>query len=163
MSVGKRRIAHRPRLAGPNPERPEVLIRLTYASRSKGMLGAVDVKDIIRISQRNNAALGVTGALLLVNGVFLQCLEGSSAAVNTLYHRIALDPRHHQTSILAFAEIDRRCFGGWSMGLVPALGENLDLLKAYSPGPDFDPFAMRPSALDTLFSELVSRARVLSD
>ncbi|WP_203128476.1 BLUF domain-containing protein, partial [Escherichia coli] len=53
-----------------------------------------DVKDIIRASQRNNAQVGVTGALLLVDGVFLQCLEGSVASVNALYHRIALDRRH---------------------------------------------------------------------
>lgn len=140
-----------------------MLIRLTYASRTKGVLGPADVKDIIRTSQSNNAKVDVTGALLLVDGVFLQCLEGSVASVNALYHRIALDPRHQQTSILAFSEIDRRLFGGWSMGLVPAIADNLSLLFSYSPALAFDPFAMKASALDALFTELVARARVLSD
>jgi len=98
-----------------------------------------------------------------VDGVFLQCLEGSVASVNALYHRIALDPRHQQTSILAFSEIDRRLFGGWSMGLVPAIADNLSLLFSYSPALAFDPFAMKASALDALFTELVARARVLSN
>lgn len=139
-----------------------MLVRLTYASLTKGVLGPADVKDIIRTSQRNNAKVGVTGALLLVDGVFLQCLEGSVASVNALYHRIALDSRHRQTSILAFSEIDRRLFGGWNMGLVPAIADNLSLLFSYSPADGFDPFILRATALDALFHELVSRARVLN-
>ena len=50
-----------------------MLIRLIYASRTAGILTPFDVKDILRKSQRNNGALGVTGALILSNGIFLQC------------------------------------------------------------------------------------------
>ncbi|MDD0838710.1 BLUF domain-containing protein [Curvibacter sp. HBC61] len=140
-----------------------MLIRLTYASRVKDSLGPADVKDIVRASKRNNARLGITGTLLLVDGIFLQCLEGGLLPVNTLYHRILLDPRHQQPALLNFAEIDRRLFGGWHMGLVPATADNLALLMAYSPSAQFDPYAMRPRALDALLEELVSRARVLSE
>ncbi|MDD0815349.1 BLUF domain-containing protein [Curvibacter sp. HBC28] len=140
-----------------------MLIRLTYASRVKGSLGPADVKDILRASKRNNAQLGITGTLLLVDGLFLQCLEGGLVPVNTLYHRILLDPRHHQPALLNFAEIERRLFGGWHMGLVPATADNLAVLLSYSPSAQFDPYAMRPKALDALFEELVARARVLGD
>lgn len=45
----------------------------------------------------------------------------------------------------------------------PAVADNFSLLSSYSSAERFDPFAMRATALDALFSELVSRARVPSD
>lgn len=138
-----------------------MLVRLTYASRANGALGPADVKDIVRSSQRNNGPLGVTGALLLCDGIFLQCLEGDHLAVNTLYHRILLDSRHREPAILQFAEIDLRLFGGWSMGLVPATDANRQRMLRYSPQAAFDPYGMRPRALDALFAELVAEARTL--
>ncbi len=136
-----------------------MLIRLTYASRSKPTVSAIDLKDIIRASQRNNAKVGVTGALLLSSGVFLQCLEGDLLAVNALYHRILLDPRHHEPAILDFEEIDARVYGEWSMGLVTVTEENRRIFLKYSPAAEFDPFAMRPSSLRGLFAELQGHAR----
>jgi hypothetical protein len=138
-----------------------MLTRLIYASRSRGTLGPADVKDIVSSSQRNNAPLGITGALLLFDGVFLQCLEGDSLAVNTLYHRILLDARHHEPAILLFGEADTRLYAGWQMGLVPATEANRALVLKYSPRASFDPYAMRPRALEALFAELVAGARVL--
>lgn len=139
-----------------------MLIRLIYASRSTGALTPADVKDIVRSSQRNNAPLGVTGALLLSNGIFLQCLEGDHLAVNALYHRILLDARHREPAILQFTEIEQRLYGGWSMGLVPTTEANQALMLKYSPRAEFDPYEMRPGALDALFAELVAQARVLN-
>ena len=139
-----------------------MLIRLVYASRSTGTLTPADVKDIVRSSQRNNAPLGITGTLLLADGVFLQCLEGDHLAVNTLYHRILLDARHREPAILQFSEIDARLYGGWSMGLVPMNEANRALVLKYSPRAEFDPYEMRPRALDALFAELVAQARVLN-
>lgn len=138
-----------------------MLIRLVYASRTVGMLTPLDVKSIVQASVRNNARIGVTGALLLANGVFLQCLEGDRLAVNALYHRILLDPRHKEPAILDFGEIDARLYTGWSMGLVTATEANRQIFLKYSPGPEFDPYPMRPSALQALFAELVTQARVV--
>jgi hypothetical protein len=139
-----------------------MLIRLIYASRSRGNLTPLDVKDIVRRSAQNNTKLGVTGALILSGGVFLQCLEGDHLAVNALYHRILLDPRHHEPAILSYAEIDTRLYAGWTMGLVPTTEENRQLFLKYSPRAEFDPYDMRPRALDALFAELVEKARVLA-
>ena len=88
-----------------------MLIQLTYASRTTGNLGPADIKDILAASQRNNARLGVTGALCLNNGIFLQQLEGDREIVNALYHRILLDSRHRDPAILDFSEIHARRFG----------------------------------------------------
>ncbi|MCY4745671.1 BLUF domain-containing protein [Pelomonas sp. UHG3] len=139
-----------------------MLIRMIYASRSAGVLGPADVKDIVRSSVRNNAPLGVTGALILSNGIFLQCLEGDHLAVNALYHRILLDPRHREPAILAFSEVDARLYGAWNMGLVPTTDANRRVFLKYSPQAEFDPYGMRPQALEALFAELVAEARVIT-
>lgn len=77
-----------------------MLIQRTYASRTVAILGPGDVKDILQISARNNQAAGITGALCLSNGIFLQQLEGDRTAVNALYHRILKDSRHKDPAIL---------------------------------------------------------------
>ncbi|ARV18011.1 hypothetical protein AEP_01058 [Curvibacter sp. AEP1-3] len=77
-----------------------MLIQLTYASRSAGILGPGDVKDILQSSARNNQAAGITGALCLSNGIFLQQLEGDRTAVNALYHRILKDSRNKDPAVL---------------------------------------------------------------
>ncbi len=138
-----------------------MLIRLIYASRTKNV-GPMDVKDILDSSRRNNRSIGVTGALCLSNGIFLQCLEGERAAVNTLYHRILLDSRHTDPAILDFVEIHKREFGVWSMGLVSSIAENQALFLKYSPGAEFDPYGMSPLALREFFSELQANTRWLS-
>jgi hypothetical protein len=64
-----------------------MLIQLTYASRTSRNISQSDLAEILAASQRNNARVGVTGALCLANGIFLQQLEGDRAEVNRLYHR----------------------------------------------------------------------------
>lgn len=138
-----------------------MLIRLIYASRARNV-GPMDVKDILDASRRNNRSVGVTGALCLSNGIFLQCLEGDRSAVNTLYHRILLDKRHTDPGILDFVEIHKREFGAWTMGLVSSIAENQTLFLKYSPGAEFDPYGMSPLALREFFSELQANVRWLS-
>jgi hypothetical protein len=139
-----------------------MLVRLIYASRSAGMLSPVEVKDIVRSSQRNNAKLGVTGALVLSNGIFLQCLEGDHLVVNSLYHRILLDARHREPAILAYGEIDHRLYGDWAMGLVTTTEANRSMFLKYAAQSEFDPYELRPKALEMLFAEMVAHARPIS-
>ena len=138
-----------------------MLIRLTYASRSKS-IGPSDVKDVLASSRRNNAALGITGALCFSNGIFLQCLEGERATVNALYHRILPDSRHNDPAILDFTDITFRQFGGWSMGLVSSTEEHRNLFLKYASGPEFDPYQMGTETLRAFFGELMTTARWLS-
>jgi hypothetical protein len=137
-----------------------MLIRLTYASRAKN-LGPMDVKDILASSRQNNLALGVTGALCLSNGIFLQCLEGDRGAVNALYHRILQDTRHFDPAILDFDDIVSRQFSTWSMGLVSTTAEHQALFLKYSTGPNFDPYQMSTQTLRAFFSELLDNTRWL--
>ena len=139
-----------------------MLIQLTYASRCAHVLGPADVKNILTVSQRNNARLGVTGALCLNNGIFLQQLEGDRMAVNQLYLRILKDPRHKDPAVLDFAEITSRRFTSWSMGLIAATDDNQKLFLKYSSFKDFDPYAMSPSTLRAFFAEVFDNIRWLS-
>ena len=139
-----------------------MLIRLIYASRSAGVLTPLDVKDIVQRSQRNNAKAGVTGALMLSNGIFLQCLEGDHLVVNALYHRLLLDARHRDPAILAYGEIEQRLYGSWAMGLVTTTESNRQMFLKYSPQAEFDPYQIRPRALESLFAEMVEHARNVS-
>jgi hypothetical protein len=135
-----------------------MLIRLIYGSRTAGVLTPLDVKEIVRSSQKNNAVSGVTGALMLSNGIFLQCLEGDHLVVSALYHRIALDTRHRELAILGYGEIDARLFGRWAMGVVTTTEANRQMFLKYASQAEFDPFQLRPSALERLFAEMVEHA-----
>jgi len=132
-----------------------MLIQLTYASHSSRALGPADVKDILQASQRNNSAVGVTGALCLANGIFLQQLEGDRDVVNQVYLRILKDSRHTEPAILDFGEIASRRFSNWNMGLISSIAENRQIFLKYSRKSEFDPYSMSPSSLRGFFDEIV--------
>lgn len=139
-----------------------MLIQLTYASRTAQSLGPGDVKDILQSSLRNNTAVGVTGALCLSNGIFLQQLEGDRTTVNQLYHRIQKDIRHKDSQILDFSDIPSRRFGAWSMGLISTVAENRQLFLKYSSSAEFDPYMMSTTTLRAFFDEVMGNVRWLS-
>ena len=135
-----------------------MLIQLTYASRTSKSLIPEDLKDILSASKRNNARVGVTGALCLSNGIFLQQLEGDRTAVSQLYHRILADSRHRDPAILDFAEIASRKFTQWSMGSLSSLESNRAIYLKYSRSASFDPYTMSPTTLRAFFDEIMLNA-----
>ena len=135
-----------------------MLIQLTYASRTSKILAPGDLKAILEASQRNNARVGVTGALCLANGIFLQQLEGDRSAVSLLYHRILLDPRHRDPAILDFSEITSRKFTQWSMGSLASLESNRSIYLKYSRSASFDPYTMSPTTMRAFFDEIMQNA-----
>ncbi len=139
-----------------------MLIQLTYASRTSKTLVPDDLKAILAASQRNNTRAGVTGALCLANGIFLQQLEGDRTTVNQLYHRILADPRHRDPAILDFAEIPSRSFTQWSMGSLSSLEANRAIFLKYSRSSSFDPYTMSPSTLRAFFDEIMHNAAWLN-
>ena len=139
-----------------------MLIQVTYASRTSKALIPEDLKSILMASQRNNTRVGVTGALCLANGIFLQQLEGDRIAVNSLYHRILADPRHRDPAILDFAEIPARKFTQWSMGSLSSLESNRAIYLKYSRSASFDPYTMSPNTLRAFFDEIMHNAAWLT-
>lgn len=133
-----------------------MLVQLTYASRTSRNITADDMKEILVASERNNKRVGVTGALCLANGIFLQQLEGDRTEVNRLYHRILSDPRHREPAVLDFAEITSRRFSTWAMGSLAPLEANRHIFLKYSRYASFDPYGMGSSTLKEFFNELLS-------
>ena len=134
-----------------------MLIQLTYASRTSSVFKNDDLASILKASQRNNARVGVTGALCLAGGIFLQQLEGDRAEVNRLYHRILADPRHREPAVLDFAEITSRRFTSWDMGSLAPVAANRHIFYKYSPAASFDPYGMGSATLQAFFSELLAK------
>ena len=91
---------------------------LTYTSRARLDLNARDLADIHQTARRLNALDGITG-LLIFNGTrFLQIIEGSEAAINSLVERLRADDRHSAFEIRDERSIEDRSFPDWSMELV---------------------------------------------
>ncbi len=132
-----------------------MLIQLTYASRPSLTFKNEEMDDILTASKRNNTRVGVTGALLYANGIFLQQLEGDRTEVNRLYHRILKDPRHRDPVILSFAEINSRRFTSWAMGSLAPLEANRHIYLKYSSSSSFDPYSMSAATLQDFFVEVL--------
>ncbi|MDB5891869.1 MAG: blue light sensor protein [Polaromonas sp.] len=114
-----------------------------------------------RLPSLRNSRLGITGALCLDNGIFLQQLEGDKAVVNALYHRSLLDRRHRETAVLDFSEIMSRRFVSWSMASLPLSRKNRQVFLKYSSSPEFDPYNMTCTTLRAFFDEIQTNVRWL--
>ncbi|MDT0631148.1 BLUF domain-containing protein [Rubrivirga sp. S365] len=119
------------------------LVQVVYGSATPHLLSRDELLDILRVSRRNNAAAGVTGALLYTEGNVMQVLEGPGPAVEATYARIARDPRHHRVLPLIRGPVEARSFPDWSMGLCDVHGlddedraATRSLLDLTAPGPD---------------------------
>ena len=138
-----------------------MLVRLMYASRAAEGLKADALHAIVKKSTTDNAKHGITGVLCFSGQVFLQALEGGRSQVNALYHRIAVDPRHHDVVLLSYDEIAERRFASWAMGQVDMQMLNPALLLKYSEVATLDPYAVSGTVSMALFNELVATASVV--
>jgi hypothetical protein len=110
---------------------PQGLERIVYVSEARGSTDSLlNLAAILAESQRNNARDGLTGALAAHDGRFLQVLEGSPHAIDSLLRRLEKDRRHHDIQVLEREPIAERRFGDWSMaaaritpGLAPLLAD----------------------------------------
>lgn len=98
------------------------LQQLIYGSAAVIDSNELELPRILLSARRRNAILGVTGMLLYHEGSFLQVLEGEEKTVETLFERIAGDPRHRRLMVLLRRAIDAPQFSDWSMGFVDVSG-----------------------------------------
>lgn len=90
--------------------------QLVYISTARETISREMIRDILRVSQANNARVGVTGLLVAGANRFLQVLEGPSREVSATYERIRGDERHFACVLLTSRSVAARAFGEWSMG-----------------------------------------------
>ncbi len=109
------------------------LYTLSYFSRNNiernGGDLRTEVQKILACARRNNAQLGITGALLFTANSFIQILEGPQDVVKATFERIKDDPRHRDISLLHFDPLAQRTFPIWSMAFAGSLDPNAPPLQ----------------------------------
>lgn len=97
------------------------MIELLYVSRAALTPGSerAQLDRILAVARVRNLALGVTGALVPLDDMFAQVLEGTEIAVNQLMVAILRDTRHSDVRIVRVNEIQSRRFPTWTMAEVP--------------------------------------------
>lgn len=93
------------------------LHQLVYLSQSVRKMSLEDLNAIQRVAKSNNEPQEVTGSLFYNGGWFLQVLEGPSSTLDSLYKKIAKDPRHKNSRVLYNEPAKFRTFGRWSMNM----------------------------------------------
>jgi hypothetical protein len=114
-------------------------------------------------ARSNNKRRGITGALLVADGVFIQTLEGEEDVVREVFHTIQQDSRHEAVELLETRMVPERVFGHWSMARVSEDGEPDIPLIAHTDG--IAPAAGRritPAAAEVLTTMRAAAARSVS-
>jgi hypothetical protein len=97
------------------------LRRVIYVSHTVAdpaeSLGPI-LASILAAARRNNARIGVTGALLYTARRFAQVLEGPPDAVEAIFETIQCDLRHDHVTVLEVSSPAERAFADWSMAFV---------------------------------------------
>lgn len=109
--------------------------RLVYVSRIDDLSA---LKDILAVSRRQNHARAITGAMCVVDGAVMQCLEGELETLQQLYRKIAKDPRHQAIKLLRMERAERPFFKGWDMALLTWTDETKAIFEFFMPEADFD-------------------------
>ncbi len=99
--------------------------QIIYSSESATPMQTADLEEILEQARRSNGEKGITGALVYVDGVFLQILEGKVEAILELMARIAGDVRHETVTILKQGTIPAAIFNDWKMAYVSATAEQI--------------------------------------
>ena len=114
-----------------------VVYRLIYRSRSRipEDVRRAELGELFTQARSHNKANGITGALLVLDDVFVQTLEGEQDVVQALLGRIRVDQRHDHLEVLDTSLVDSRVFARWSMAKVADEGETPDInLIAHAKG-----------------------------
>jgi hypothetical protein len=132
-----------------------MLARLIYASKANAFRAA-DLADILEVSRTDNPKAGITGALGLLDGVYLQYLEGDDAALEALYAKIQVDRRHREPVVLERTFIAVRAFPEWSMALLRWDERIRAVAQRHGLGPSQSPYDIAPNVVAPFFRALAA-------
>lgn len=134
--------------------------QIIYSSDSTTPMQSDDLEDLLEHARDRNAQRGITGALLYVDGVFLQILEGEAATLKTLMARIALDLRHESVTVLQEGYVRAPRFSDWTMAYIGATPEQMAdwlCLPGTTPVPDlFDGLRRDTSKVDDVAQSVLA-------
>ncbi|KQZ46665.1 hypothetical protein ASD54_21900 [Rhizobium sp. Root149] len=131
------------------------LYKLLYRSdvSLKGSQDDVDrqIGDIVRSSALSNSNVGLTGALIASEGVFIQALEGPLPALEATFEKICQDLRHKRVSLIELAAAEERTFSEWSMARVH---DGVAMLAPFTVSNNKDASRLDASLIKTLVTSM---------
>jgi hypothetical protein len=136
------------------------MIRLTYVSTCVPDLSLADVRAILAVATKSNAANGITGMLYWSGEYFMQTLEGERAAVTVCFNRVCKDRRHSEVELVSATPTQRRWFGDWSMGFTQLLASHRVQLANGAHG--FNPYLLDAKTLPDVLAELSDNTQRLA-
>jgi len=134
--------------------------QIIYSSDSSIPMQADDLEDLLEQARERNAERGITGALVYVDGVFLQILEGEAATIKALMAKIVIDLRHEAVTVLQEGEVPAPRFSDWTMAYVGATPEQVAdwlCLPGTTPVPElFDGMRRDASGVENVAQSVLS-------
>ncbi|GAC1528308.1 MAG: hypothetical protein NVS2B4_06230 [Ramlibacter sp.] len=91
-----------------------------------------ELQAMLEHAQNCNTRKNLTGALVYVDGCFLQILKGDKGDVRASMDRIATDVRDESVTILQAGEIDSPLFAQWGIACVSATQEQVAAWVGFS-------------------------------
>lgn len=92
------------------------IAQLIYRSVStRAASSALEMSDILAEARQRNADLGISGVLTVVDGQFLQVIEGPTTSIDLLIGLLERDPRHTALQVMERRVVAERAFGDWEM------------------------------------------------
>lgn len=99
--------------------------QIIYSSVSSTPMQLEELETLLEHARSSNARQGITGALVYVDGLFLQILEGEEQSVQRLMAKISGDIRHETVTVLQEGEISYPVFSDWKMAYVSATADQV--------------------------------------
>lgn len=88
---------------------------VSYISFQSRIMTKQSIEDFLFQVRDKNKRLAITGILLLIQGKFVQYIEGPAEEIDKVYESISKDKRHTEMIMLDSGSLTERQFKDWSM------------------------------------------------
>ncbi|SDG70932.1 Sensors of blue-light using FAD [Psychroflexus sediminis] len=84
-------------------------------SSQSRIMSQESIEEFLFQVREKNKHLAITGILLLIQGKFVQYIEGPAEEIDKVYQSISKDKRHTDMILLDSGDLNERQFKNWSM------------------------------------------------
>ncbi|WP_093367483.1 BLUF domain-containing protein [Psychroflexus sediminis] len=88
---------------------------VSYMSSQSRIMSQESIEEFLFQVREKNKHLAITGILLLIQGKFVQYIEGPAEEIDKVYQSISKDKRHTDMILLDSGDLNERQFKNWSM------------------------------------------------
>lgn len=88
---------------------------VSYMSSQSRIMPKKSIEEFLFHVREKNKQLTITGVLLLIQGKFIQYIEGPAEEIDKVYKSISNDSRHTDLILLDSGNLKERQFNNWSM------------------------------------------------